>query len=210
MRKKFKKHSVSLNHKRIYYIWHNMISRCTNPNRQAYRNYGAKGVTVCDEWLTDPTPFCEWALANGYGESLSIDRIDPELGYTPANCRWVAMADQSGNRRNRRLYTAWGETKSASDWLSDPRCAVKDRRLVRHRVFVEGWDVERALSTPKQTDPTAYVPRGGRSRSAKLTDEQVAEIRDRLAAKESGASLARQFGVSVSLISSIRLGKRRC
>lgn len=140
-------HGVSVNHKRIYHIWHNMVARCHNPKSPAYANYGGRGVSVCEEWRSDPAAFRDWALSNGYTDGLTIDRADNDGNYEPGNCRWITLAEQQGNRRDRQLYTAWGETKSASDWLTDPRCKAS-RRTVRNRVFTLGWDHERALMTP--------------------------------------------------------------
>ena len=77
--------------KRLKGIYEDMIKRCYNPNRQNYRSYGAKGITVCQEWLDKPWEFNRWAMANGYNDSLSIDRIDPSQGYYPENCQWVSM-----------------------------------------------------------------------------------------------------------------------
>lgn len=207
-RRNYGNHDISRNHKRLYSIWHNMVERCTNPARKAYRHYGAVGVKVCDEWAVGPIAFYEWAMANGYAINLSIDRIDPTGGYEPANCRWVPMCEQSGNRRNRRVYTAWGETKSASEWLRDTRCRVADRRVIWHRVFIRGWGAEAAISTLPMHDRKQYVPKGERQWCAKLKDTQVADIRAALAAGVRGATLARQYGVSASTVSGIKLGQK--
>jgi hypothetical protein len=78
-----------------------MMARCYNKNNQDYYNYGARGITVCDEWLEDRNKFCEWALKNGFeeGKSISIDRIDSSKGYFPENCRWSNAIDQGRNTR---------------------------------------------------------------------------------------------------------------
>lgn len=201
-------HRVSATKYRLYQIWHAMVKRCSNQKSAAYKSYGAKGVTVCQEWL-DVVQFVAWAEANGYADDLSIDRIDPFGNYEPNNCRWVTMDKQAGNRRRKQMYTAWGETKSASDWLADPRCNVGSRRLLRHRVHIEGWGHERALATPKQTDPTSYVRRGEECTQAKLSNSQVDEVRAALTRGETCTAIAQQFGVSLSLISAIKLGKVR-
>lgn len=84
---------------RLYQIWIDMRRRCYNPNLYAYKYYGALGVTVCDEWQNSFTSFRDWALKNGYSESLTIDRIDCFGNYEPSNCRW---SDWSTQRRNQR------------------------------------------------------------------------------------------------------------
>lgn len=83
---------------RIYRLWCDMKSRCNNPNNTSYPNYGAKGTKVCIEWNESFDAFKDWALANGYDDSLTIDRIDGSQGYKPSNCRWVSRATQARNR----------------------------------------------------------------------------------------------------------------
>lgn len=86
-------------HKRLYAVWADMKTRCNNPNNVAYRWYGGKGVNVCDEWMQYPA-FEEWATANGYDDTLTIDRIDPDGGYCPENCQWLPFEEN----HKRMLY----------------------------------------------------------------------------------------------------------
>ncbi len=82
-----------------------MISRCYNKDNQDYYNYGARGITVCDEWLKDRNIFIEWALKNGFenNKKLSIDRIDSSKGYSPENCKWSNAIEQARNTRRNVL-----------------------------------------------------------------------------------------------------------
>ena len=84
--------------RRLYRIWGDMKNRCRNPKNSHYLNYGGRGIAVCEEWLEYPA-FRDWAIANGYQENLSIDRIDVNGNYTPDNCRWISMTEQNRNKR---------------------------------------------------------------------------------------------------------------
>jgi hypothetical protein len=129
----------------IYHVWQSMRQRCQNPKHRAYASYGGRGIYVCSEWQR-PEPFVEWALANGYGPNVSIDRVDNDGPYAPWNCRFTDIHGQINNRRNTTIVTAFNETKAASDWARDPRCIVTHSVLfARLRI---GWDSERAMTTP--------------------------------------------------------------
>lgn len=101
----FTKHGGSKN--RLYTVWCGMVQRCTNPNHDAFHNYGGRGISICSEWRDSYEAFAEWAYLNGYDETApygkcTIDRIDNDGDYCPANCRWVDMKAQSNNRRKEK------------------------------------------------------------------------------------------------------------
>ena len=89
-------------HERLYHIWHGMKERCLTPTNKDYPNWGGRGITICNEWVNDYATFREWALSNGYEDSLSIDRINNDGNYEPTNCRWVTLQEQAKNRRKPR------------------------------------------------------------------------------------------------------------
>ena len=88
-----------LTHNQFYKTWNAMMSRCTNLKHKSYPNYGARGITVCDEWLdvTNFAAWCEETYPNIKGYSL--DRIDNDKGYSPDNCTWSSRTMQNINRR---------------------------------------------------------------------------------------------------------------
>lgn len=85
---------------RLYRIWIAMKQRCYYHRSNHYKDYGGRGITICDEWLHDFVAFRDWAMSHGYADDLSIDRIDNDKGYNPDNCRWATMKEQRHNRRD--------------------------------------------------------------------------------------------------------------
>lgn len=91
---------------RLYKTWRNIKTRCLNPKATRYKYYGGKGVEICKAWL-DFVPFKDWALANGYEDHLSIDRIDNDGNYCPENCCWISMSENIRKQwRDRRAKRA--------------------------------------------------------------------------------------------------------
>lgn len=84
---------------RLHKIWTGMKDRCYNKNCKDYSRYGGRGILICDEWRNDFMKFYTWAIANGYSDELSIDRIDVDGNYEPSNCRWATLAKQNRNMR---------------------------------------------------------------------------------------------------------------
>lgn len=128
----------------LYKRWVGMTSRCTNPNEPGFKNYGGRGIVVCQEWR-EYVVFRKWALANGYSQELQIDRIDNNGNYGPDNCHFVTSKENNRNRRSTRMVTAFGETKCLNAWIEDERCKISRRGLM-HRLN-SGIPPEEAIST---------------------------------------------------------------
>jgi hypothetical protein len=109
------KHGIG-NENRLFRIWAGIKQRCYNPNVRNYKRYGARGITMCDEWLDSFLTFQKWALENGYSDNLSIDRIDNNGNYCPENCRWTSTKKQNNNRGTTVFITYKGETHSVAEW----------------------------------------------------------------------------------------------
>ena len=91
------------NNSRLYSIWTNMKTRCNNNSCKGYKDYGGRGIKICEEW-NDFKSFYEWAMKNGYSDDLTIDRIDVNGNYEPNNCKWSTVIEQANNKRNNILF----------------------------------------------------------------------------------------------------------
>ena len=127
---------------RIHKTWQNMKTRCYNKNYIQYKDYGGRGVKVCDEWRNSFKAFYAWAMSHGYEDTLTIDRIDNNGNYTPYNCRWVTTKQQNRNTRKTRKYAINGVTKCLKDW-----CRFYNIRYstVLDRLNKLNWTIENAL-----------------------------------------------------------------
>lgn len=101
--------------KDIVRLRQNMITRCYRTSSKSYKDYGGRGIRVCDEWLNDHDVFEKWCYENGWEKGLEIDRIDNEGNYSPQNCRFVTKRENCNNRRTSRMVTAFGETHTLAD-----------------------------------------------------------------------------------------------
>lgn len=91
---------------RLYRIWISIKTRCFYENSDSYKNYGGRGITICQEWVESFESFRSWAMSNGYSDKLTIDRIDVDGDYCPDNCRWVSMSVQEFNKRTLQRNTS--------------------------------------------------------------------------------------------------------
>lgn len=100
---------------RLSNIYRGMKRRCYSPKARNYKNYGGRGITICDEWLSDKSSFMNWAIKNGYEDNLTIDRIDVDGNYEPSNCRWSTVHDQVRNTRRNVHIKFNGDTYVITD-----------------------------------------------------------------------------------------------
>lgn len=101
---------------RLHRIWKGMIARTTYKSQAAYKNYGGRGISVCDEWCNSFEAFRNWAMVNGYSDDLTIDRIDTDGNYCPDNCRWVEWGVQNSNQRSNVVIELNGVRHTAAQW----------------------------------------------------------------------------------------------
>jgi len=130
-------------YKKLFYVWVNMKTRCYNKNGQDYKNYGARGITICQEWLSFENFVKD--MESTYQEGLLIDRINNNKGYYKENCRWATRVIQNNNKRNVKRYLFQGLLHTFPEWskiLGIPESTLEQRFYCYH------WSIEKCLSIP--------------------------------------------------------------
>lgn len=127
---------------RTYYIWAVMRDRCSNKNCEHYKDYGGRGIKVCERWQRFENFLADMGEAP---PGLTIDRIKNDGDYELSNCRWATRKQQMRNTRNNRMIEFRGETKCVAEWAD---AVGLPQRLVYARITKLGWTPERALTTP--------------------------------------------------------------
>lgn len=135
-----------IKNKKLEWVYQSMKIRCNNPKNKQYKNYGGRGIKVCDEWNDKWgfRKFEKWALENGYKDGLSLDRINNNKGYSPENCRWTDLFAQANNRRTNRTFDINGSIltlKQIADMYK------LNYFSLRSRIHL-GWNIHKALSIP--------------------------------------------------------------
>ena len=139
-----KKHGLSKT--RLHTIWHSMYCRCYYKSTNQYKNYGGKGIKVCENWKHQEgfINFYNWAINNGYNETLTLDRIDNTKDYCPENCRWSTSKFQSNHKTNNRILEYNGVEHTLSEW-----CEIYNINIVTFSDRLKrGWTLEQALTIP--------------------------------------------------------------
>jgi len=135
----------------VYHIWQGMKSRCSDVNHISYKNYGAKGVTVCDRWKDSFEAFLE-DMGDRPTDKM-IDRIDSKGNYDPSNCRWVTRTEQNNNRSNNKNLTYKDKTMTLKQWSREVGIGYQTLR----RRYNLGWDTERLLTTQPVVGRNQYA-----------------------------------------------------
>lgn len=169
--------------------WSAMKDRCENPRTKNFKDYGGRGIKVCERWHSFENWFADMGPLPSPGHS--IERRDNNGNYEPTNCYWATRAEQAKNKRNNRWLTANGETLHLSEWA---RRLGTTTGAILHRLKA-GWPVRRALSEPISERP-----------NSKLTPEQAAWIRATYPSKRA-PELGRMLGVSAVSVMNIVHGR---
>lgn len=188
-----KKHGMS--HTKIHQTWLSMKDRCNCPNDKEYKNYGGRGIKVCDEWLGKDgfIHFYKWAIENGYDsnktvEEQSIDRIDVNGNYEPSNCRWADRHTQSNNRRDTIKVTYNNETLSLREMCNKYNINYH----TAYNRYKRGLPIEKVLFNKAWQSEIS----GNRRKVAQI-DVNTGEL---IKTYNSATEAARTFGVCRSLI----------
>lgn len=142
--------------KRLYGVYKAMLDRCYNENSREYKNYGGRGIVVCEEWLGEKgyDAFAKWAFENGYNQEAkhgecTLDRENVDKGYNPNNCRWITNLKQQNNRRDCRMYEYNGRIQTIAEWSREFKVSysvlrkwlVYDQKSIKE--FVMGYTPRR-------------------------------------------------------------------
>jgi hypothetical protein len=123
----------------------NMRRRCNYPTHGSYKDYGGRGIKVCERWNNSFENF--YADMGDRPPGSQIDRIDNDGNYEPGNCQWSTRKEQNNNRRSNALFTYQGKTQTLQQWAEEYGI---DKKLLWHRLNGLKWPIEKALTTPKQ------------------------------------------------------------
>ena len=171
-----------------WHSWVSMRQRCHYPASIGYKNYGARGIRVCDRWMNSFENF--YADMGDRPEGTSIERIDNDRDYCPGNCTWATANEQSANQRTNRIIEHDGKRLTLTQWS---RLTGLSKHTISRRLKI-GWTIEKTLTT------LLHETRMEQLNSAKLTAEQVLAIR---ASDLPPAQLAVKYAVTPSNITAI-------
>lgn len=132
----------------LYKVWSSIQQRCYNPKHRSYKNYGGRGILMCEQWRENFYSFYQWAVANKWEQGKPIDRINNNGNYEPDNCRFVTIKENNRNKRKNINITFNGVTQCIAAWAADLNV---DFKTLKYRLSNNQWSLEEALTTPKNT-----------------------------------------------------------
>lgn len=182
-----------------YPVWMNMRNRCFNPDNLGYKNYGGRGITVCDLWENSSMAFINWCEDNGYKKGLEIDRINNNGNYEPSNCRFVTRKVNSRNRRDSTYIKYAGYELVLFHWA---KIIGISQPVLRERVVIANWSINRSIetSTPKQTRYSHNGQQLTLIEIQKLTGENLLKLFIQLNPKTVSHNLTSKFGAQQNVI----------
>lgn len=140
---------LTKNNKRLYSIYNGVKKRCYNKAESRYKDYGARGIKMCEEWLVSFDNFVEWSLSNGYSNEMTLERVDVNGDYSPYNCKWITLEEQAFNKRDTKWVTYKGESIQLVKLCKRENVSYD---TVHNRIYSLGWSVERAIDEPSQQE----------------------------------------------------------
>jgi hypothetical protein len=132
------KHGMSRT--KIYNVWHDMINRTTNPLYKRWKDYGGRGITVCEQWRKFENFYADMG---GIPQDMTLERINNDEGYNPNNCKWASYHEQFQNRRTTKIIEFSGEKLSLTEWAKKTGISLS---TLRGRLKL-GWSIESCFST---------------------------------------------------------------
>lgn len=150
----------------LWYSYHSMKKRCLNPNCKRYKDYGGRGIEICEEWLKGFDEFADWAKANGYRNGLTIERKDVNGNYESDNCIWITKQQQAFNKRDSIFVTYSGQTKDLMVWCNELGLTYD----TIHNRITRGWSPEKAFENPISQKSFAQLCREHNKRPSMVRD----------------------------------------
>ena len=124
-----------------YRIWKSMISRCTYPTNISYKNYGGRGITVCNRWMDSFKNF--YHDMGDVPRNMTLERVDNNKNYNPDNCKWATDKEQANNRRSNNILSYNGRSMNISQWA----IVLNIKRKTLSWRIHNGWSIQRAFAT---------------------------------------------------------------
>lgn len=188
---------MNISKTRQYRIWAQMKSRCDNPNNSKYEIYGGSGIAYDKKWKTF---YGFWEdMQDGYSDELTIDRIDPTLGYSKENCRWATYEQQNNNKSDNLNLTYYGDPITVNQ-ISE--ITGLNKNTIRSRLDCD-WSVEKIIRTPK-------LENGDKRKAPKLNPIKRLDIDGNVIGLFANISMAsRHLPLSRTVITKILKGKRK-